>query len=103
MPNQEQKQNADLIAAQHKYAREKEKADKVLKRYDMLMKVVLAFVGTLVGFPALLMLAFGVIVPAIITLIIGGGVMILLFIVIKKRKEAHQTKLDSQIMDNIQE
>ena len=91
---QNQDQNAEFLAQQHMYAREKEKADKMLARYDFIMKLSLAFVASVIGMPILLMFAVGVTLPAIITLIVGGGILFVIYRTIKGRREAHQAKLD---------
>jgi len=100
MSNQDQN-HAEFLAKQHQYAREKEKADKVIARYDLMAKAVLGFLGGIIGLPALLMLAFGAMIPGIITLLVGGGILFAIYRAIKKRKEGHQAKLDAQMMSNL--
>ena len=98
MSNSEQNQNVDL-AAQHKYAREKEAADKVLARYDFMMKATLAFLGTFFGIPVLIVLAINFFI-GIILAAVCGGIIFLVYKSIKTRKDAHQAKLDNEIMNN---
>ena len=98
MVNQEQNQSADFLAKQHQYAREKEKADKILSRYDAALKIVLGF-GFGVSAPLLLLIMFlGFSFPLFLFAVAAGGATIYGAIQIRKRKAAHQAKLDSQLM-----
>ncbi|MCL2189945.1 MAG: hypothetical protein FWC16_13200 [Defluviitaleaceae bacterium] len=101
MQNSNENNNADFLAKQHAYTRGKEKADKILARYDFIMKVAIGLVLGLFGFPTLLLFAFGALIQAIISLVIGGGILFFAYKNIKSRKEAHQAKLDSEIMQNL--
>ena len=101
MTNQEMNQNTDFLTKQHQYAREKEKADKILERYDFLFKIVLGF-GFGIFFPSLMMVMFlGASAPMTFLLILSGGGTITIAIMIKKRKAAYQAKLDAQIISTM--
>lgn len=101
MTNQEQSNNADFLAKQHQYAREKEKADKILSRYDTALKIVLGF-GFGLSAPLLMivfLLAFSV--PLFLFSLVVVGATIGGAIQIRKRKATHQAKLDAQMMDKL--
>jgi hypothetical protein len=88
-------------AKQHQYAREKEKADRILARYDLAFKVVLG-VGFGLCFPLLMILfMLGFSVPLFLFVLVAGGGVIFGAIQIKKRKSARQAKLDTQILNNL--
>ena len=96
------------FAKQHQYAREKEKADKVLARYDVLLKIVLGF-GAGLFLPLLfvvliLISASGFSVGTFFfLLIVIGGIVGTIWgaIQIRKRKSTHQAKLDAQIVSSL--
>jgi uncharacterized membrane protein YjjP (DUF1212 family) len=100
MPNQDNRQD---LAAQHRYAREKEKADQILKRYDVIMKIVLGFMAGFFGPLILFLFSLGFTVIAVLILIASGAGAFFAYKAIKTKKQAHQAILDNQIMNNMQD
>ena len=102
MSNPDKKTNAELIAAQHKYSRDKERADKILKRYDFALKILLGFSFGLGFAPLMMGITLGIPILLVFGLIVFGGA-IFGALTIRKRKKAHQATLDAQILGNLEE
>jgi len=101
MANQDMNQNTDFLTKQHHYTREKEKADKILARYDLALKIILGF-GFGICFPLLMVVMFiGASVPIILLLIVAGGGIIAGAILILKRKKAHKARLEAQMLNTL--
>jgi len=101
LSNQGMNQNTDFLTKQHHYAREKERADKILARYDLALKMVLGF-GAGIFFPLFMVVVFlSFSVPIFLFLLVVGGGTAFGALQIKKRKTEQQAKLDAQIISKL--
>ena len=100
MKNSHENQNAEM-AQRLKYEREKEKADKVLARYGVLMKLGLGFTGGLLGTLALVFIGVGNFALGIVFAVVCIALSIVIYIAIRNAREKHRAKLDAQMLNNL--